>query len=630
MVLSHDCSILQGPAAVENTLDQQASLSQDRPMVISDPPCGTCILSALNLEDWSSDDLARSAASVPRTSNKSPSFMTLEQKKAALDATDPQLPPGLHISLGSTCITAEAAGASGLLVSSSSKTRPAKAKDADHDESVFSTDPLLSSDPLTVLGLPQGATVAEIEKAFKTMILKYHPDKNRGNEEWAADASRHIIDAIAKLRQMRQVDLRAKLKEFMAAEGMPDSYQAYAEARWSADGKTWRASNGTGGHSGQAKNDAKGDAAEADGDMESEVDTEVEATGLELSEKHAHADGEAMDPKLVAMLAKRRADANAQPPIQSPGSSSSSHANDHGSGCVCGGQFTASVCKSKRGVADAPHWPPSSALDAEHAATVAAAAAAAASSHVADAPHWPPNSALDSDHAANVAAAEEGQFKTPEQQVRMAPIFSRSNSVGSDESSSSKRRRLGLPTNLAAELELERQSPLSLDLQGPKLPTCSCKVHHKKMAQCPEIDVLLYFNITGTMQEQVTARLFKPMTFRGANASSWTECVRLISDKHPAYKFRVDQAHPQGVTHVCMFRKADGTVCYHPFRLLIKNGKSTAQSHEASFINTPVTNHYREAHNIATERFASNSKIRFQTAAAATGTTLDEHKTQPR
>jgi len=34
-----------------------------------------------------------------------------------------------------------------------------------------------------ILGIKPGATQKEITKAYKELALKYHPDKNRGNEE---------------------------------------------------------------------------------------------------------------------------------------------------------------------------------------------------------------------------------------------------------------------------------------------------------------------------------------------------------------------------------------------------------------------------------------------------------------
>lgn len=42
---------------------------------------------------------------------------------------------------------------------------------------------LLSDDPYVVLGLPRDATDARITKKFRTLARKWHPDKNRPNED---------------------------------------------------------------------------------------------------------------------------------------------------------------------------------------------------------------------------------------------------------------------------------------------------------------------------------------------------------------------------------------------------------------------------------------------------------------
>ena len=124
------------------------------------------------------------------------------------------------------------------------------------------------------------------------------------------------------------------------------------------------------------------------------------------------------------------------------------------------------------------------------------------------------------------------------------------------------------------------------------------------------------------------------MTFRGASTSPWTESVKLLSTKHPAFGFGIDAQHSNGVTHVCMHNSAKKgeplQICYHLFRLQVKNGKPTATSPEASFINTPMTVHYREEHGIESEHYGQQTKLRFQAAATITGATLDSLKTQPR
>lgn len=42
---------------------------------------------------------------------------------------------------------------------------------------------MCGEDYYKILGLKRGATEEEIKKSFKKLSLKYHPDKNRGNEE---------------------------------------------------------------------------------------------------------------------------------------------------------------------------------------------------------------------------------------------------------------------------------------------------------------------------------------------------------------------------------------------------------------------------------------------------------------
>jgi len=50
-------------------------------------------------------------------------------------------------------------------------------------------------DYYTILGVSENAGEEVIKKAFRTLALKYHPDKNPGNEKWSEDKFKEINEA---------------------------------------------------------------------------------------------------------------------------------------------------------------------------------------------------------------------------------------------------------------------------------------------------------------------------------------------------------------------------------------------------------------------------------------------------
>ncbi|PIP48852.1 MAG: hypothetical protein COX14_02450 [Chloroflexi bacterium CG23_combo_of_CG06-09_8_20_14_all_45_10] len=54
-------------------------------------------------------------------------------------------------------------------------------------------------DYYSILGMPEGASEEEIKHAFRGLAMKYHPDRNLGNEEWAGEKFKDINEAYAVL-----------------------------------------------------------------------------------------------------------------------------------------------------------------------------------------------------------------------------------------------------------------------------------------------------------------------------------------------------------------------------------------------------------------------------------------------
>ena len=56
-------------------------------------------------------------------------------------------------------------------------------------------------DYYSILGLSEGASQEDIKHAFRRLAMKYHPDKNLGNEKWAEERFKEVNEAYAILSE---------------------------------------------------------------------------------------------------------------------------------------------------------------------------------------------------------------------------------------------------------------------------------------------------------------------------------------------------------------------------------------------------------------------------------------------
>ena len=59
-------------------------------------------------------------------------------------------------------------------------------------------------DYYSILGVPEGASQEEVKHAFRRLAMKYHPDRNLGNERWAGEKFKEVNEAYAVLSDERK------------------------------------------------------------------------------------------------------------------------------------------------------------------------------------------------------------------------------------------------------------------------------------------------------------------------------------------------------------------------------------------------------------------------------------------
>jgi len=77
-----------------------------------------------------------------------------------------------------------------------------------------------------ILGVPRNATEAELKKAFRTLALKYHPDRNTGSKE-SEEKFKEINEAYSVLSDSEK---RAHYDRFGSAEGAGAGFGAFTGA----------------------------------------------------------------------------------------------------------------------------------------------------------------------------------------------------------------------------------------------------------------------------------------------------------------------------------------------------------------------------------------------------------------
>lgn len=75
------------------------------------------------------------------------------------------------------------------------------------------------------LGLSNNASTSEIKRAYRKLAMKYHPDLNHGNEEWAHDKFKDINEAFSVLSNPEK---KTKYDQFGSIDSLGDIFDNQA------------------------------------------------------------------------------------------------------------------------------------------------------------------------------------------------------------------------------------------------------------------------------------------------------------------------------------------------------------------------------------------------------------------
>merc|ERR1719146_853 len=96
------------------------------------------------------------------------------------------------------------------------------------------------------LGAPRGASEAELKKAYRKLAMKWHPDKNPGKKEAAAERFKKISEAYDVLSDPEKKQVYDQFGEEGLSAGMGGGGPGSASARAAPRSSSRRCSAGAG------------------------------------------------------------------------------------------------------------------------------------------------------------------------------------------------------------------------------------------------------------------------------------------------------------------------------------------------------------------------------------------------